>query len=76
MNRASMLRLVALAVMGLGAALLTAALLLTTYTAGKIEKIPLTIDKTLVSGGTGTALDPASLSATRFVIDTDVTASA
>ena len=72
MNRASMLRLVALAVMGLGAALLTAALLLTTYTAGKIEKIPLTIDKTLVSGGTGTALDPASLSATRFVIDTDV----
>ena len=72
MNRASMLRLVALAVMGLGAALLTAALLLTTYTAGKIEKIPLNIDKTLVSGGTGTALDPASLSATRFVIDTDV----
>ena len=72
MNRASMLRLVALAVMGLGAALLTAALLLTTYTAGKIEKIPLTIDKTLVSGGTGTALDPASLSAPRFVIHTDV----
>ena len=72
MNRASMLRLVALAIMGLGAALLTAALLLTTYTAGKIEKIPLTIDKTLVSGGTGTALDPASLSATRFVINTDV----
>jgi len=71
-NRASMLRLVALAVMGLGAALLTAALLLTTYTAGKIEKIPLNIDKTLVSGGTGTALDPASLSATRFVIDRDV----
>jgi len=67
-----MLRLVALAVMGLGAALLTAALLLTTYTAGKIEKIPLTIDKTLVSSGTGTALDPASLSATRFVIDSDV----
>jgi hypothetical protein len=67
-----MLRLVALAVMGLGAALLTAALLLTTYTAGKIEKIPLNIDKTLVSGGTGTALDPASLSATRFVIDRDV----
>jgi len=71
-NRASMLRLVALTIMGLGAALLTAALLLTTYTAGKIEKIPLNIDKTLVSSGTGTALDPASLSATRFVIDTDV----
>jgi hypothetical protein len=63
---------VALAVMGLGAALLTAAVLLTTYTAGKIEKIPLDIDETLVSSGTGTALDPASLSATRFVIDNDV----
>jgi hypothetical protein len=71
-NRASVLRLVALAVMGLGAALLTAAVLLTTYTAGKIEKIPLDIDETLVSSGTGTALDPASLSATRFVIDNDV----
>jgi len=71
-NRASMLRLVALTIMGLGAALLTAALLLTTYTAGKIQKIPLDIDKTLVSSGTGTALDPASLSATRFVIDKDV----
>ncbi|MBJ7399498.1 DUF3068 domain-containing protein [Mycolicibacterium sp.] len=72
MNRASVLRLVALAVMGLGAALLTAAVLLTTYTAGKIEKIPLDIDETLVSSGTGTALDPASLSATRFVIDANV----
>jgi hypothetical protein len=71
-NRASVLRLVALAVMSLGAALLTAAVLLTTYTAGKIEKIPLGIDETLVSSGTGTALDPASLSATRFVIDSNV----
>ena len=72
MNRASMVRLAVLAIMGLGAALLTAALLLATYTAGKIQKIPLNIDKTLVSSGTGTALDPASLSATRFVIDSDV----
>ena len=72
MNRASMVRLAALAIMGLGAALLTAALLLATYTAGKIQKIPLNIDKTLVSSGTGTALDPASLSTTRFVIDSDV----
>ena len=72
MNRASMVRLVALAAMGLGAALLTAAVLLTTYTAGKIQKIPLNIDTSLISSGTGTALDPASLSATRFVIDKDV----
>jgi len=71
-NRASMLRLAALTIMGLGAALLTAAVLLTTYTAGKIQKIPLNIDKTLVSSGSGTALDPASLQATRFVIDKNI----
>jgi hypothetical protein len=67
-----MLRLAALTIMGLGAALLTAAVLLTTYTAGKIQKIPLNIDKSLVSSGTGTALDPASLQATRFVIDKNI----
>ena len=72
MNRASMVRLAALTIMGLGAALLTAAVLLTTYTAGKIQKIPLNIDKTLVSSGSGTALDPASLQATRFVIDKNI----
>ena len=72
MNRASMLRLAALTIMGLGAALLTAAVLLTTYTAGKIQKIPLNIDKTLASSGSGTALDPASLQATRFVVDKNI----
>ena len=72
MNRASMLRLVACGIIGLGAALLIAALLLSTYTAGKIRKIPLDIDATLVSAGTGTALDPASLSGERFIIDRDV----
>jgi len=71
-NRASMLRLAALTIMSLGAALLTAAVLLNTYTAGKIAKIPLDIDKTLISSGTGAALDPASLSATRFVVDQNV----
>lgn len=72
MNRASMLRLAALTVMSLGAALLTAAVLLATYTAGKIAKIPLDIDTNLISSGTGAALDPASLSATRFVVDQNV----
>jgi hypothetical protein len=67
-----MLRLVACGIIGLGAALLIAALLLSTYTAGKIRKIPLDIDATLVSAGTGTALDPASLSGERFIIDRDV----
>lgn len=72
MNRASMLRLAALGILGLGAALLISAVLLSTYTAGKIRKVPLDIDQTLVAGGTGTALDPASLSGERFIIDKDV----
>jgi hypothetical protein len=58
--------------MGLGAALLIAALLLSTYTQGKIAKIPLNIDTTLISEGTGTAFDPASLLGERFVINEDV----
>ncbi len=72
MNRASMLRLAAAGIIGLGAALLIAAVLLSTYTAGKIRKVPLDIDETLVSDGTGTALDPASLSGERFIVDKDV----
>lgn len=67
-----MLRIAACGILGLGAALLIAALLLSTYTAGKIERIPLTIDASLVSDGTGTALDPASLLGERFVVDRDV----
>ncbi|CAN5255893.1 DUF3068 domain-containing protein [soil metagenome] len=67
-----MLRIAACGILGLGAALLIAALLLSTYTAGKINRIPLTIDASLVSEGTGTALDPASLLGDRFVVDQDV----
>ncbi|MGI9124751.1 MAG: DUF3068 domain-containing protein [Mycobacterium sp.] len=75
MKRASMLRLAALGIIGLASALLIAALLLSTYTAGKIRKIPLNIDQTLVSTGTATALDPASLSAGpggKFIVDKNV----
>ena len=75
MNRASMVRLASLGIIGLGSALLIAALLLSTYTSGKIRKIPLNIDQTLVSTGTGTAMDPASLSAGpggKFIIDKNV----
>ena len=72
MNRASMVRLAAFGIIGLGSALLIAAVLLSTYTAGKISKVPLDFDTTLMSNGTGTALDPASLSSERFVIDPDV----
>ena len=72
MNRAVMLRFAACGVIGLGAALLIAALLLSTYTSSRISKIPLDIDTTLISEGSGTALDPASLSAEHFVINQDV----
>jgi len=58
--------------MGLGAALLIAALLLSTYTNSKIAKIPLDFDATLISDGTGTAFDPASLNEQKFVVDRDV----
>ncbi|MFW0148483.1 DUF3068 domain-containing protein [Mycobacterium sp. smrl_JER01] len=72
MNRAVALRIAACGIMGLGAALLIAALLLSTYTQGKISKIPLDTDATLVSDGTGTAFEPASLLGERFVVDEDV----
>lgn len=72
MNRAVALRIAACGLLGLGAALLIAALLLSTYTHSKIAKIPLDLDATLISDGTGTAFDPASLNAERFVVDRDV----
>ena len=72
MNRAGMVRIAAFGIIGLGAALLIAALLLTTYTSGKIKKIPLDIDETLVSDGTGSALDPASLLGEKFIVDKNV----
>jgi Porin PorA len=68
-----MLRFAACGIIGLGAALLIAALLLATYTSDRITKIPLDIDATLVSDGTATqALDSASLSGDHFVINQNV----
>ena len=72
MNRAVMLRFAACGIIGLGAALLIAALLLSTYTSSRITKIPLDIDATLISDGTGTALDSASLSGDHIVINQNV----
>ncbi|KUI44740.1 hypothetical protein AU198_14485 [Mycobacterium sp. GA-1199] len=72
MNRAVALRIAACGILGLGAALLIAALLLSTYTHSKIAKIPLDLDATLISDGSGMAFDPASLNAERFVVDRDV----
>jgi DUF3068 family protein len=72
LNRAGALRLTACGILGFAAALLVAALLLSTYTAGRITKIPLDIDTTLISDGTATALDPASLSTDRYVANPNV----
>jgi Porin PorA len=58
--------------MGLGAALLIAALLLSTYTRSKIAKIPLDLDATLVADGTATAFDPESLNSDKFVINRNI----
>ncbi len=73
MNRAVMLRFAACGIIGFGAALLIAALLLSTYTSSRITKIPLDIDVTLISDGTAAkALDSASLSGEHFVINQNV----
>ena len=72
MNRAVVLRIAACGIMGLGAALLIAALLLWTYTSSRITKIPLDIDTTLISEGNGQALDPGSLSGDKFVVNQNV----
>lgn len=72
LNRAVALRIAACGIMGLGAALLIAALLLSTYTKSNISKIPLDIDHTVVSDGSGTAFDPASLNEQNFVVNEDV----
>ncbi len=72
MNRAVMLRFAACGIIGLGAALLIAALLLTTYTTSRITKVPLDVDATLVGDGTGTTLDSASLSTDHVVVNQNV----
>lgn len=72
MNRAVMLRFAACGIIGLGAALLIAALLLSTYTTSRITKVPLDLDATLVGDGTGTALDSASLSTDHVVVNQNV----
>jgi hypothetical protein len=67
-----MLRMAACGIMGLGAALLIAALLLWTYTTSRITKVPLDLDTTLIGDGSGTTLDPGSLNSQKFVINRNV----
>jgi hypothetical protein len=67
-----MLRMAGCGIMGLGAASLIAALLLWTYTGSRITKIPLDLDATLISEGTGSAMDPASMDSQKFVVNKNV----
>ena len=43
-----------------------------TYTGSRITKIPLDLNATLISDGTGTAVDPASLYSPKLVVDKNV----
>ncbi|MBY4127280.1 DUF3068 domain-containing protein [Rhodococcus fascians] len=65
-------RIVALVLIGLGAFLVVAAILIPTYTVSALEKTPLDLEVTTVSTGTGSVLDARSLAAGRAVVDQNV----
>ncbi|MDJ0395565.1 DUF3068 domain-containing protein [Rhodococcus sp. G-MC3] len=65
-------RILALALVGLGAFLLVAAILIPTYTVSRLEKTPLDLEVTTVSDGTGSVLNAASLAAGKAVVDKNV----
>ena len=65
-------RILALFLIGLGAFLVVAAILIPTYTVSALEKTPLDLEVTTVSTGTGSVLDARSLAAGRAVVDQNV----
>ncbi|WP_072804625.1 DUF3068 domain-containing protein [Rhodococcoides yunnanense] len=65
-------RILALALVGLGAFLLVAAILIPTYTVSRLEKTPLDLEVTTVSTGSGSVLNAASLAAGRAQVDENV----
>ncbi|WP_037139838.1 DUF3068 domain-containing protein [Rhodococcoides fascians] len=65
-------RILALVLVGLGAFLLVAAILIPTYTVPRLEKTPLDLEVTTVSTGTGSVLNAASLAAGRAEVDENV----
>lgn len=65
-------RIVALVLIGLGAFLLVAAIMIPTYTVSRLEKTPLDLEVTTISTGTGSVLNSASLAAGRAVVDENV----
>lgn len=71
-DRSGPSRTLACILVGLGAFLLAAALLIPTYTVGKLKKTPLDLEVTTIAEGTGDVLDAKSLAAGKAVVDTDV----
>ncbi|SNT03025.1 DUF3068 domain-containing protein [Rhodococcoides kyotonense] len=65
-------RIIALVLVGLGAFLLVAAILIPTYTVSRLEKTPLDLEVTTVSTGSGSVLNAASLTAGRAQVDENV----
>ncbi len=65
-------RILALVLVGLGAFLLVAAILIPTYTVPRLEKTPLDLEVTTVSTGTGSVLNAASLAAGQAQVDQNV----
>ena len=63
-------RILALVLIGLGAFLVVAAILIPTYTISALEKTPLDLEVTTVSTGEGSVLDATSLAAGRAVVFT------
>ena len=65
-------RIVALVLIGLGAFLVVAAILIPTYTVLALGKTPLDLEVTTVSTGEGSVLNSSSLAAGRAVVDENV----
>ncbi|SEL50894.1 DUF3068 domain-containing protein [Rhodococcus maanshanensis] len=65
-------RTLACILVGLGAFLLAAAVLIPTYTVDKLKKTPLDLEVTTVAEGVGEVLDSKSLTAGKAVVNTNV----
>ncbi|MFC4604128.1 DUF3068 domain-containing protein [Rhodococcus kronopolitis] len=65
-------RTLACILVGLGAFLLAAALLIPTYTVDKLKKTPLDLEVTTIATGNGDVLDAKALAAGKAVVDTNV----
>lgn len=71
-ERSGQSRILALVLIGLGAFLVVAAILIPTYTVSALEKTPLDLEVTTISTGEGSVLNASSLIAGRAVVDQNV----